>query len=148
MHGAKPGYSLSTFGVNSELRERETDAGFVEGLVDAPVHVEPNGPEIGIVHPCANDDVYAAGVKRIHGEERLGVVQDALVGADNLFYNFLHFADVSTLFHVENPLYTTSGVLIVVGDGATAQTPVGNIHQLVVGRGQDGMENLYLFYRA
>ena len=127
------------------LRERNVDALAVEEFVDALLHVEICGPIVLSFHPCADGEVHAAVGERVHANE------GRLVGG--LFQNLLqrieiieeHGADALHVFAVVNtyrPLHAAQFFARIVHHHGGAHRAVGRIDQFVVGRGDDGVEDL------
>ena len=134
--------------MHRELREGEADAGLVELVVDGALHVVVHAPIVGVLHPHADADIDAAGIERIQGDEGRGRVEDALVGRDDAACRLLHPGIVFAIFHADHPVYAAGFLVAVIHHHAARRRAVGDVDRLVVGRGQDGVEDLYLPHRA
>ena len=59
-----------------KLRERKIDSFFIKGFVDSLVNIKIYSPIVATVHPYTGYDIHTAGIQRMKGDKRSGIVQD------------------------------------------------------------------------
>ena len=134
--------------VYRQLRERESDAFLVEGVIHDFVHVEIYVPVVFGLGPDAYFDIHAAGRQGSQSDERSRGGQDTGVCRNDAFQYGFYFLKVFSIFHSEHPFRTAHFLCAVVGDGVAAQCAVRHVNDTVVSCSQNGMENLDFFDRS
>ena len=90
-----------------QLRERDVEAFFGEGLVNPLVHAEKHAPIVGRTDPGAHGDIDRAVVQFQQLNERFGRFQDALVLVAETPQHGFGLVVVVALSNREHPIQTT-----------------------------------------
>ena len=80
--------------------------------------------------------------------KRFGSIQDTAVFGDDTTHGALYLVIILTIFYTDHPIYTTRILTAVISHCTTAQRTVRDIDYLIVGCGQNRMEDLNLTYRS
>ena len=134
--------------MNLNLREREADALLVELRIDALVRVEEDIPVVGGFRPNSKDEVHATVRQFFHGNEGSRVLHDALILLQELQRHLFNFLSLSTILHTYREIHSTQVILRIVRYVATRKRSIRNVKLLVVGCGQNGVEDLDGFHDA
>ena len=134
--------------MHHQLRERETDALFVEYGVNLLVHIKINSPVISTLYPNTDNYIHAAGIQGMESYKRFGSIQNTAVFGDDTTHGAFYLVIILTIFHTNHPIHATGVLAAVIGHGATAQRTVRDIDYLIVGCGQNRMEDLDFAYCA
>ena len=134
--------------VNSNLREWEVDALFVESIVNCFIHSEEHVPIVSRFNPNANSDIYAAIGEFTEADKVSGIFKDASVVSYNCFEHLANFFDVGAIVDSEAEVYTAFFLSAVIGEVTGSDRVVWDDDSFVIWSSKYSIKDLNRFYNT